>query len=247
VSARWDRATEGGEASNGARTTQTYILGIGASGALLAGAGVALISLVGLVSFDVWPGTPSSAAPEEAQLNFGSNAVSQPAEGAPLSEAAGILADATPPGAGGAPSTGGGGGGAGGDDQEKQPVDDGEEPPAPPAPAPSAPYVPPPDEADGSTGGSKEEGKSDPRHGDEGGDPIDDPDEPDPVQPPSKDLPGRSGDGDGDDSKGGSPDRRHCRREAPDAVAQASSPTSSTAYPAQGSRADTGSRHGRRG
>jgi hypothetical protein len=214
VSARWNRAAEAGEASAGARTTQTYILGIGASGALLAGAGVTLISLVGLVSFDVWPGTPSSAVPEEAQLNLGGGgAVTQPIEEAPLSEAAAAITSATAPAAEAAPSRGGGGGG--GDRADKQPGVDGNALPEPPAsPAPATPYVPPLEEPDGGAsapGNSKDEGKSDGRD-DEAGDPLDDPDEADPGQPSEKILPGHSADA----SRGG--------RDAPDWWRQSSRP-----------------------
>lgn len=38
-----------------ARTAETYLAGLGASGALIAGAIVAFILLVGAVTFDVWP------------------------------------------------------------------------------------------------------------------------------------------------------------------------------------------------
>ena len=37
------------------KTAQSYIAGIGASGALLAGAVVTFVFLVGTVSFEVWP------------------------------------------------------------------------------------------------------------------------------------------------------------------------------------------------
>ena len=43
-----------GAAGNG-KTAQSYIAGIGASGALLAGAVVTFVFLVGTVSFEVWP------------------------------------------------------------------------------------------------------------------------------------------------------------------------------------------------
>lgn len=43
------------EANGNGKTAQSYIAGIGASGALLAGAVVTFVFLVGTVSFEVWP------------------------------------------------------------------------------------------------------------------------------------------------------------------------------------------------
>jgi hypothetical protein len=49
-----------GTTGNG-KTAQSYIAGIGASGALLAGAVVTFVFLVGTVSFEVWPAASNSA------------------------------------------------------------------------------------------------------------------------------------------------------------------------------------------
>jgi hypothetical protein len=55
VSARKKNAARQGDARD-AKTTETYLAGIGATGALLAGAAIVFVTLVGLTSFDVWPG-----------------------------------------------------------------------------------------------------------------------------------------------------------------------------------------------
>jgi hypothetical protein len=122
------------------KTAQGYIAGIGASGALLAGAVVTFVFLVGAVSFEVWP----TAAHESSDDSLGIAELSGPggAESSTstssLGEAVGLLAaavpsevtaPATPDGAGGLKGTGGGsdpgsdtgtdevpGGGATGDD-----------------------------------------------------------------------------------------------------------------------------------
>ena len=138
MSALWKRGTEAAGASGAARTTQTYILGVGASGALLAGAGVALISLVGLVSFDVWPGAPmGGGSQEEAQLNF-DRSTEQPAAAAGLGPAAGILTPTATTRTTGDATGGADDGGAKGSPRPpksaKPPADNA--PAAPPAPGP---------------------------------------------------------------------------------------------------------------
>lgn len=101
MSARWKRATRVGEPPVGARTTHSYIAGIGASGALVAGAAITLVSLIGLVSFDLWP-APPGGGPGTApfSLEVGASA----SEGTPLSEADGFLASASPLDTAGAPA-----------------------------------------------------------------------------------------------------------------------------------------------
>ncbi len=124
------------------KTAQGYIAGIGASGALLAGAVVTFVFLVGAVSFEVWP----TAAHENSDDSLGIAELSGPGGAASssssstssLGEAVGLLAAAVPSevaatpapdGAGGLKGTGGGsdpgsdtgtdevpGGGATGDD-----------------------------------------------------------------------------------------------------------------------------------
>lgn len=122
------------------KTAQGYIAGIGASGALLAGAVVTFVFLVGAVSFEVWP----TAAHENSDDSLGIVELSGPggAESSTstssLGEAVGLLAaavpnkvtaPAAPDGTGGLKGSGGGsdpgsdtgtdvvpGGGATGDD-----------------------------------------------------------------------------------------------------------------------------------
>src|SRR5215207_320685 len=50
------RAAREGDTHAAAETTGTYLAGVGTSGALLAGAAIVFVTLVGLASFDVWPG-----------------------------------------------------------------------------------------------------------------------------------------------------------------------------------------------
>src|SRR6201991_2831235 len=55
VSARDWRAAREGEAHAASRTSESFIVGIGASGGLLAGAAIVFVTLIGVVSFNVWP------------------------------------------------------------------------------------------------------------------------------------------------------------------------------------------------
>jgi len=55
VSARNWRAAREGEAHAASRTSESFIVGIGASGGLLAGAAIVFVTLLGVVSFNVWP------------------------------------------------------------------------------------------------------------------------------------------------------------------------------------------------
>lgn len=108
------------------KTAQGYIAGIGASGALLAGAVVTFVFLVGAVSFEVWP----TAAHENSDDSLGIAELSGPggAESSTstssLGEAVGLLAaavpsevtaPAAPDGAGGLKGGGLKGGGGGSD------------------------------------------------------------------------------------------------------------------------------------
>jgi hypothetical protein len=54
--------------SGRSRTPENFIVGVGASGALLAGAAIAFISLVGMVSFDVWPSSLDSPPGDRIDL-----------------------------------------------------------------------------------------------------------------------------------------------------------------------------------
>jgi hypothetical protein len=70
MSARTRHAVREDGDANGDATAKSYVAGIGASGALLAGAVILFISLVGFASFEVWPGSgggnPSPATVELA-------------------------------------------------------------------------------------------------------------------------------------------------------------------------------------
>src|SRR2546421_10125506 len=86
VSARDWRAVREGDTHAASRTSNTpesFIVGVGASGALLAGAAIVFVTLVGLVSFNVWPSSrsfsPSAvnvelSAPKAAPAGGGSTA-----------------------------------------------------------------------------------------------------------------------------------------------------------------------------
>jgi hypothetical protein len=119
VSARdWRAAREGETHAAGRRsnTPESFIVAVGASGGLLAGAAIVFVTLVGVVSFNVWP---SGAGISSSGGNVELGAATPPPVGdggaaAPLSSASGQLASATPPARG---SGGGGAGGAGGGDR----------------------------------------------------------------------------------------------------------------------------------
>jgi hypothetical protein len=53
-----------------ARTAETYIAGIGASGALIASAFVMLVVLVGIVTFDAWPRGGNQAGGGDGQVSL---------------------------------------------------------------------------------------------------------------------------------------------------------------------------------
>jgi hypothetical protein len=117
VSAREWRAVREGETHTATKTSsnntqESFIVGIGASGALLAGAAIVFVTLVGLVSFNVWPTGHEVSVDGNVELSTAKLNAS-PASGkvAPVSAASGQLAS-TSVGAGS--SVGGGGSGAGG-------------------------------------------------------------------------------------------------------------------------------------
>jgi hypothetical protein len=105
-----------------ARTAETYLAGLGASGALIAGAVVAFLLLVGMVTFDAWPRAAGLVGDDDASVS--SDAVSPgTTAAAALSFATDQVSPATPgeslvaPPGGRAGQDGGGGvtgGGTGG-------------------------------------------------------------------------------------------------------------------------------------
>src|SRR5262249_44902494 len=108
------RAVREGEAHTAPKTSanntpESFIVGVGASGALLAGAAIVFVMLVGLVSFNVWPVAREGSTDSNVELSAATpNAPSQNSNVAPVSAAAGQLASANAPG-----SSGGSGGNAG--------------------------------------------------------------------------------------------------------------------------------------
>jgi hypothetical protein len=139
VSAREWRAVREGDAHAAPKTSQnntpeSFIVGVGASGALLAGAAIVFVTLVGLVSFNVWPTAQDastdgnvelSAATPRAPANNNSNTV------VPVSAAAGQLAATNVGTSGGSGGAGNGGNNQGGNGKPK------------PAPAPTPPGITP--------------------------------------------------------------------------------------------------------
>jgi hypothetical protein len=119
VSVRDWRAAREGETHSAGRTSNTpesFIVGIGASGGLLAGAAIVFVTLIGVVSFNVWPsagGISSSGGDVELSAVTPAGGEGEGGATAPLSSASGQLASASVPT--GAPDVvGGGGGGNGG-------------------------------------------------------------------------------------------------------------------------------------
>ena len=112
MSARDWRAVREGETHAAAKTKQnntpeSLIVGVGASGALLAGAAIVFITLVGLVSFNVWPTSRDRLSIPSIEL--------QAANGAHDQTVASTGTGSTQPPSSTAPSaTGSAGGGAGG-------------------------------------------------------------------------------------------------------------------------------------
>src|SRR5436190_13759105 len=103
VSARDWRAARDGEghvAGRTSKTSESLIVGVGASGGLIAGAAIVFVTLVGVVSFNVWPSAAgisssggnvelSAATPPPGAGGGGGGSVGG---AAPLSSATGQLA-----------------------------------------------------------------------------------------------------------------------------------------------------------
>ena len=153
VSAREWRAVREGDAHAAPKTSQnntpeSFIVGVGASGALLAGAAIVFVTLVGLVSFNVWPTAQDATTDGNVELSAATPNAPAKNTVVPLSAAAGQLA-ATNAGTPGTPA-GTGGGGNGGNSQG------GKAKPKPtpaPTPTPTPPgTTPTPPDSGGSTG-----------------------------------------------------------------------------------------------
>jgi hypothetical protein len=76
-------------------TPESLIVGVGASGALLAGAAIVFITLLGLVSFNVWPAARGGSAVGNVELQASSSGASHGA-GTPVGAASGQLASTGP-------------------------------------------------------------------------------------------------------------------------------------------------------
>ena len=157
VSARDWRAAREGEAHAASRTSESFIVGIGASGGLLAGAAIVFVTLLGIVSFNVWPsaaGISSTGPNVELTPPYGGGSGGGDT-GTPLSAASGQLASASVPvasPAGGGGGAAGGGGGNGGGGNQGGGSAGGSFGAEPPPPSGSAPATPP------SSGGGSDEG-----------------------------------------------------------------------------------------
>ncbi len=113
-----------GEAHAAARTStnntpESFIVGIGAAGALLAGAAIVFVTLVGIVSFNVWPTGSEGSVNANVELSSAKPGGSSAKSAAPVSAAAGQLASTSVPGGqagggSGSPQSGGNGGSKGG-------------------------------------------------------------------------------------------------------------------------------------
>jgi hypothetical protein len=116
VSAREWRAVREGETHAATKTStnntpESFIVGVGASGALLAGAAILFVTLVGLVSFNVWPTGHEVSADGNVELSAATPGGS--AASSPVGAAAGQVASTSVsgPSGGGAATTNTGGSG----------------------------------------------------------------------------------------------------------------------------------------
>jgi hypothetical protein len=190
VSTREWRAVREGETHAATKTStnntpESFIVGIGASGAVLAGAAIVFVTLVGLVSFNVWPTSKDAMVDGNVELSAATKSAVNIASAAPAG-AASVQAASTAGATGAATgnvtagNTGGGqqgdsggGGGNGGNNGPK---------PSPPTTAPTTPAPP------GDTG-SSDPGSSDGSSGSGSGPPVAGKDPAHPVQPTHGDRP----------------------------------------------------------
>jgi hypothetical protein len=110
VSAREWRAVREGEThaatkTSNSNTPESFIVGVGASGALLAGAAIVFVTLVGLVSFNVWPAGNEISVDGNVELSTATPGGASAGSASPVSAAAGQVASTSVPSA----SAGGGG------------------------------------------------------------------------------------------------------------------------------------------
>jgi hypothetical protein len=138
VSAREWRAVREGEthaaSKTNSKTPESFIVGVGASGALLAGAAIVFVTLVGLVSFNVWPSSEVGAGGGAIELATPAN---PPADVSPATvspRTTGVQITGTSAGSGG--ETRGGDGKGGKRVPQSTP---GHNPGSSPAPSPTVP------------------------------------------------------------------------------------------------------------
>src|SRR4051794_25796108 len=119
VSARGWRAVREGDTHAATKTStnntnESFIVGVGASGALLAGAAIVFVTLVGLVSFNVWPTGQELSVDSSVELSAATPGGSSGGTATtPVSAAAGQLASTST--GGGSSVSGATNGGAGKD------------------------------------------------------------------------------------------------------------------------------------
>ncbi len=165
VSAREWRAVREGEAHTATKTStnntpESFIVGIGASGAVLAGAAIVFVTLVGLVSFNVWPASKDTTVDGNVELSAATKGATPSASLTPAGGASvqTVASTAVPAGAasgagnagngntGGQQGGSGGGGGAG-----KGPKS---------SPPSTAPVTSPPTSDSGNSGSGDSDGSS---------------------------------------------------------------------------------------
>ena len=121
-------------------TPESFIVGIGAAGALLAGAAIVFVTLVGIVSFNVWPTGSEGSVNGNVELSAATPGGSSAGTAAPVSAAAGQLASTSVPAgqAGGGAVSPKGGNGAGKGGNGGQPKSGLTNPPATTTPPPTS-------------------------------------------------------------------------------------------------------------
>ncbi len=177
VSAREWRAVREGEAHAATKTStnntpESFIVGIGASGAVLAGAAIVFVTLVGLVSFNVWPTPNDTTVNGNIELSDATKGATPGASVTPggATSVQTIASTAVP--AGGAAgagnagngNTGGhqGGGGAGKGPNSPPPSTAPVTSPPPPVTSPPPPVTSPPTSDSGNSDGSTGSGSGPP-------------------------------------------------------------------------------------
>jgi hypothetical protein len=164
VSGREWRAVREGETHSAPKTSsnntpESFIVGVGASGALLAGAAIVFVTLVGLVSFNVWPTAQDASTDANVELSAATPSAPANSTVVPVSAAAGQLAATNVGGSGG---TGGGGGNGNGGGKDNGGTNGSGPAPNPPSTTPTPPVTGTGN--DGSSESGPVSGTKDPSH-----------------------------------------------------------------------------------